>query len=117
MTSSKSDQEQAKPLRGADKMIQNKCIMCAKQKRVTSKKHWSGYKTRVVGYKATEITIQTPFRCEHGNSKFAQNLTVYIDVLWRNESFFWNVELYKFSMDGSIHYEHPNFVGRLLCWD
>ena len=38
MTSSKSDQEQAKPPSGADKMMQNECIKCAKQKRVTSKK-------------------------------------------------------------------------------
>ena len=75
MTSSKSDQEQAKTLSGADKMMLNECIIkCAKQKRVTSKKRGSGNKTRVVGCKATEITIQTPFQCEHGNNKFVDEM-------------------------------------------
>ena len=66
-------------------MMQNKCIkqVCEtntgdKQKRC---------KTRVVGYKATEIAFPNPFQCEQDN-KFAQNLMVYVDVPLRNEGFF-----------------------------
>ena len=94
MTSSKTDQEQAKTLSGAEQVMQNKCTkqVCKtktgdKQKRWVEQ-NWIQNQSGRIEKKLLKWQSKLPFNVSMVTvNKFVQNLTVYVDVLWRNEGF------------------------------